>query len=225
MLAGLRLVVNDRRLRAIAICTAWSNLFSCIAFTMLIVLLAGDLRIEPFQIGMYYSVAAVGGVIGAVLATRITDLIGQSRAIWMAPALSAPVAMAMAVAQPGWLLWVSALGVSAYWFGAVVYNVAQTSMRQQICPENMLGRMNATIRFFVWGMFPLGAAAGGLIGSYLGTREAIWFGMAMNCLAFLAPFFSPLRKRSPRLAPGGEFAAEGGMVHEGNRGSARSRRA
>ena len=40
---------------------------------------------------------------------------------------------------------------------AVIYNINQVSFRQAITPAPMQGRMNATMRFIVWGTIPIGA--------------------------------------------------------------------
>ncbi len=80
-----------------------------------------------------------------------------------------------------------------YWFGAVVYNIAQVSFRQGLTPERLLGRMNATMRFLVWGTMPLGGLIGGVLGDYLGVRPALWVGAIGGMFAFLPVFLSPLR--------------------------------
>ena len=43
-------------------------------------------------------------------------------------------------------------------FGAVAYNITQVSLRQAITPERLQGRMNAAMRWIVWGTIPLGLA-------------------------------------------------------------------
>jgi hypothetical protein len=45
----------------------------------------------------------------------------------------------------------------------VVYNVAQISLRQAITPLDMQSRMNATMRFIVWGTIPIGSLMGGVM--------------------------------------------------------------
>jgi hypothetical protein len=77
--------------------------------------------------------------------------------------------------------------------GVVVYNVAQVSFRQGLTPRPLLGRMNATMRFLVWGTIPLGAFVGGLLGSAIGVRETLVVAAAGGCLAWLPVFLSPLR--------------------------------
>jgi MFS family permease len=71
------------------------------------------------------------------------------------------------------LLVLAELGTS---FGAVAYNVTQVSFRQQVCPPHLLGRMNAAIRFLVWGVMPIGSLAAGALATALGTVPTMWIG-------------------------------------------------
>src|SRR5207302_7381961 len=77
--------------------------------------------------------------------------------------------------------------------GVVVYNVNQVSLRQAIVPLRLQGRMNATMRFLVWGTIPLGGLAGGLLGTFLGLRTAIGIAVLGGSLAFLWVLLSPVR--------------------------------
>ena len=49
----------------------------------------------------------------------------------------------------------------------------------------MLGRMNATMRFAMWGSMPLGGLAGGALGQVLGVRTALWICGACSVAATL----------------------------------------
>ena len=42
--------------------------------------------------------------------------------------------------------------------GAVLYNISAISLMQTLTPERLLGRLNASRRFIVWGTIPLGIA-------------------------------------------------------------------
>jgi predicted MFS family arabinose efflux permease len=74
-----------------------------------------------------------------------------------------------------------------------VYNITQVSLRQAITPQRIQGRMNATMRFLVWGTIPLGALAGGALGELIGVQATIWVGTIGGLLAFLWVYFSPVR--------------------------------
>ena len=69
-----------------------------------------------------------------------------------------------------------AVSMAVFGFGNVVYNVAQVSFRQRLCPRPLLGRMNATVRFIVWGTIPIGAFLGAIIGGRYGAVTALWVG-------------------------------------------------
>ncbi len=86
-----------------------------------------------------------------------------------------------------------ALGQLVMWGSAVVYNITQVSFRQGLTPESLLGRMNATMRFFVWGTIPIGAFLGGVLGSTIGIRPTLLVAAIGGSLALLPVFFSPLR--------------------------------
>jgi predicted MFS family arabinose efflux permease len=75
----------------------------------------------------------------------------------------------------------------------VVYNVTQVSLRQAMCPERMQGRMNAVMRFLVWGTIPLGALLAGTLASQIGLRPTLFVGAAGCCLPFLSVLLSPVR--------------------------------
>ncbi|HEX5823861.1 MAG TPA: hypothetical protein VFY18_05300, partial [Candidatus Limnocylindrales bacterium] len=67
------------------------------------------------------------------------------------------------------------------------------SLRQAITPEHFLGRMNATMRFLVWGTIPIGSLIGAGLSEVIGVRPTIWVGALLSLLCFLPVFFSPVR--------------------------------
>jgi predicted MFS family arabinose efflux permease len=73
-----------------------------------------------------------------------------------------------------------------------MYNITQVSLRQAITPRRLQGRMNATMRFLVWGTIPLGAFTGGLLGSTVGLRTTLWVAAGGGVLALIAPVLSPV---------------------------------
>lgn len=78
--------------------------------------------------------------------------------------------------------------------GSVIYNVNQVSFRQAIVPVELQGRLNATMRFLVWGTIPVGSIIGGVLGGVLGLRTAIGISAVGGALAFLWVLLSPVRQ-------------------------------
>jgi MFS family permease len=190
---GLRFVFGSRLLRAIALSSGLANLFNGIRGAMLVVLLAGQLRLPAGTIGLFFSVISVGAIAGALTATRIAGRIGQGRAIWVLIGATTPFYLLVPTVNPGFLLWVGAAGHLIAWFGASIYDITQISFRQRFTPERLLGRMTATMRFIVWGTLPLGATIGGVLGQVFGPRPTLWVAAVGGMTPFLPLFLSPLR--------------------------------
>jgi MFS family permease len=191
---GLRFVLGSPLLRAIAMCTGSSNLFGAIGFAVFYVLLARDLRVTPGLIGLIASAAAVGGLAGALGATRFAARFGQGRAIWISMVAVAPCGFVAPFAERDWTLGLLAVAQAGFGASSVIYNITQVSFRQGLCPPDLLGRMNATMRFLVWGTLPLGGIIGGALGTLIGVRATLLVAAVGGALAFLPVFLSPLRR-------------------------------
>jgi MFS family permease len=191
---GVRFVVGNRLLRSIAMCTSSSNLFSNIAFPVYYILLARDLHLSAGVIGLFTSISAVGGLIGSLVASKFATRVGQGPAIWISAVAFGPFLFVVPFVHRDWTLALLAASQLVVWASIVIYNITQVSFRQGLCPPNLLGRMNATMRFLVWGTIPLGAFVGGVLGETIGVRPTLIVAAVGGSLAWLAVFFSPLRR-------------------------------
>lgn len=181
---GLRWVFGNVHLRRIVGTTGVSNFFSTLTFTLLPLFLLRTLDFSPAQMGVIFAVGAVGGFVGALVTPRILRRLGEARTIPVSAivfsliALLLPVAaLVPSVAFP-LLLAQSFLGT----FSVLLYNITQVTFRQRITPPRLLGRMNASIRFCVWGVMPIAALLAGGLGTWLGVTTTMWIG-AVGALA------------------------------------------
>jgi MFS family permease len=190
---GLGVVFGSPYLRSIAGCTGTSNLFSTAVFTLYILFATRELGLNAAAIGVIFSVGNIAALAGALTAGRLGARLGVGRVI-IASAIAfgvgaVPIIFAQkATAYP--LLILSGLVFS---FFNPVYNINQVSLRQAITPQRLQGRMNATMRFLVWGTMPLGGLLGGALGNIFGLRTAIAIGAVGVMTAFLWVLFSPVR--------------------------------
>lgn len=182
---GLRWVFGNPLLRRIVATTGVSNLFFTLSFTLLPIFLLRELGLTPAAMGVIFSLGAVGGLVGAVATPHIVRWVGEGRAIPLSSigfsvvALFLPVAASVpAIAFP--LLIVQGFVSS---FTVLLYNITQVTFRQRITPPRLLGRMNASIRFCVWGVMPLAALAAGALGSWLGVVPTMWIGAVGSLLS------------------------------------------
>lgn len=177
-------------------------LFSCIACAafagagiqvLLPILVLRTLGMSATQLGLLLSAGALGGVLGALTRPAwITRLgIGRCIVITNIVGVSALLAQPASVHVPFTAAWVIACSgvVSSYFI--TIYNVTQMSLRQEICPPDMLGRMNAIFRFAVWGVMPLGSFVAGIIASWVGVEATMYIFTAASIAAGIAMGFTP----------------------------------
>jgi MFS family permease len=191
---GLRWVFGNPLLRRIVATTGLSNLFSTFIFTLTPIYFLRIIGFSPEVMGLLFSLTAIGGLLGAVTTPRIVARIGEARAIPVAAIVFSvsvvPFPLAVAFPQPGAFALLLAQGF-AMSFAVLVYNITQVTFRQRITPPRLLGRMNASIRFCVWGVMPLAALAAGWFGTWIGTVPALWIGAAGSLLTALPVVIGP----------------------------------
>jgi MFS family permease len=189
---GLSFVVRHPILKRIVGCTGTSNFFSSAYLAVEAVFLVRVLHASPGIIGLVFSLGSTGGLVGGIVSGRLARRIGSARIIWLSIAATGPLQLLTAAAFPGWGVTLVAVSFFTFSLGGVVYNTAQVSYRQAICPPALLGRMNASVRFVVWGTMPLGGVVGGVLGEVIGVRATILCAGLGQVVAALWLIFSPL---------------------------------
>lgn len=198
---GLAFVWRHPVLRKITACTATGNLFIAMEMSLSMLFLVRVLHVRPALTGLLMGLASLGGVVGAVLSGPLARRIGAERVLWFAPLVFSIPSLFIPLAQPGWGVVLFPLGSAASGFSSVVYNVSQLSYRQAACPPELLGRMNAAVRWAAWGVLPLGGLLAGLCGSVIGIRFSLAIAMFGYWAAGLLVYFSPLRARRAAGVP------------------------
>ncbi|MGW6850570.1 MFS transporter [Streptomyces virginiae] len=206
---GVRFVFGHPLLRVIALTTGLANFCTAVLMATQTVHLVRVVGLQAGGLGLVLSASAVGGLLGAVCAGRLAAGLGQARVMLLSVLVTGPFALLWPLSGHGLLGAVLfAAGSAVVSFGAVVYNVAQVSFRQGMCPPRLLGRMNATLRFLMWGTLPLGALLGGALAQSYGSRTALAW-CAVGILAVPLPLLlSPLRRM--RDLPGPHEDADAG---------------
>lgn len=218
---GMAFVLGHPLLRRIVACTGLSNLASSAVFALFVLYAVRTLGFSEFTLGLVMSAAAVGGLLGALSSERFGRLVGEGRAIPLSAVLGGLAMSAVPLASVLPAVPTLVAGQFLMSWAVVVYNIAQVSFRQRLCPRPLLGRMNASIRFLVWGPMPVGAFVGGLLGREraeathlevlaLGIVPTMWVFAGVGLAAALPVLLSPLRgmRTLPRALDA--LAGEGG---------------
>lgn len=199
---GLRFVLGNPYLRAQAGCTATSNFFFSVGFSIVLVYFVRGLGLSPGVIGIVFSLGSIGSLVAALTTGWLTSRFGVGPTTLAVAFLQGPAMLLIALAPQAAPIPVLVASGLLTGFVIVVYNINQVSFRQAICPERLQGRMNSVMRFIVWGTIPLGNLSGGALATWIGLRETIAVGAVGAGSAFLWILFSPMRSvRAMPTAP------------------------
>jgi MFS family permease len=207
---GLSWVYRHRTLAPMAISTHVWFLFSSMLGTAFVPFLLTGLRMSPFQLGVALAATGVGGLLGALLSTKIGLRIGVGRTVMAGTTLMivAWTIIALVPAGPGSeLRWISlavvTLGQLLYGFALGAENANEMGYRQAVTPDALQGRMNATMRSFNRAAVVIGAPVGGLLADTIGFRATFGIGIAGLLISLVIVASSPFRDaRHGELAPG-----------------------
>jgi len=191
---GLRFVWHEPRIRSISLSTATANLFGSMGLSVSLLFLRSQLHLAPAHIGVLLSAAGLGGVAGATFAAPLARHFGLGRTILVAIMVSGIGELAYPLATHANVNLLVVAGGLFTGTGAIVYNVNQVSLRQALCPPQLQGRMNASVRTLVSGCMPIGAFTGGVLGAAIGLRPTLWVAALGAVTAFGWIAFSPVRR-------------------------------
>jgi MFS family permease len=200
---GLVVVLGNPHLRSIAGCTATTNLFGNGMMAVYVLYATRELGIGPALLGIILAAGGPGALLGALLAGRMANRFGLGATI-IGASLVGGLANLLVPLASGPELAIAALLLLASFVGGIsnpVYNINQVSLRQAITPDRLQGRMNASVRFIVWGTIPIGALIGGALGDAIGLRPTLALMAACSVLATLWILFSPVRRLKEQPVP------------------------
>ncbi|WP_417216250.1 MFS transporter [Arthrobacter sp.] len=195
---GMAYVVRHPLIGPIAATTGTINFFSTIIFTLLPILALRTLSLNTVELGLVYSAGAVGGLIAASLTPWVSGKMGEGPSLVLGTLLTAggmagfPLSILAGGLRPSFAILAASMFVMTV--GVLIYNIIQVSMRQTICPPRLLGRMNASIRFIVWGVMPVASLLAGFLGTALGISAALWIGVAGSLAGVLPLLLSPVAR-------------------------------
>jgi MFS family permease len=173
---GFRYLWGQPVLRALGLTGAITQFAGAGLLAINLLYLTRELHVPPAAIGLAVSGTAPGTLVGSLIATRVVGRIGQGATLiggWtvfgasallipLAPGNAPALAVAMVVLA-GFLM-----GVAGQTSGIV-----GTTLVQSIPPPHVLGRVFAGLGFISLGVAPLGALAGGLLGSVTSLRAVM----------------------------------------------------
>jgi MFS family permease len=195
LMEGFRAIARQPVLRPLIISATIGALAGQIQGVIVVLFLVRELGLPPALVGVSIAVSGVASVVGAILATPLTERLGYGTSYIIGCLVSALASLVL-VAAAGPLLVVMAVVVAGQLLrgaGPPIYSVNQTTLRQALAAPEMLARINATWRFLVFGTQPIGALIGGAIAGVAGLGAALVIGSLGMLVSVGVAVWSPLR--------------------------------
>jgi MFS family permease len=210
ILEGLRFVGRDRYLRPMVTWGAVVNMALMGYQAVQVVFLVRTVGLNPATVGLLLSSGSVGALVGALVATKVSQRFGTARGLLLLQLTTAPFALLMPMTTPGLGVLPFALGGFFVGIGVSVANIVVGSFRQGYCPPHLLGRVVATAMAINHSTIPLGSLLGGVLGDVVGYRAAMWIMTGIVAPCWLILVLSPMRGErdlpqayAPKPAPAG----------------------
>ena len=195
---GLRWLFAHRVLRAVAVLVAGVNIALTGSDAIMVLFAQERLGLDSIGFGLLLTGSAVGGAAGSVVAPRLSRRLGPVPVMMGGFIIAGVAAVGIGLTRNPWvaggLLTLSGLVV-------VTFNVIMGSLRQQLIPDRLLGRVISAFRLFSYGSVPLGALFGGAVASRFGLPAPFFVvGVALPVMAMLALPFVNRRTVADALA-------------------------
>lgn len=157
---GVRWLWGHHLLRSLAFLLGAANGLSAAAMAIYVLLAQEILGLNATEFGVLATGAAVGALLGSVIAHRISVRIGPGTSLFVSlivlggclgviGLVSSPIVVYVVLVVEGFFI--------------TLWNVITVSMRQSIIPDHLLGRVNSVYRFFGWGAISVGTLLGGVL--------------------------------------------------------------
>jgi MFS family permease len=199
---GLRALFGHPVLRNILIMLPLLNLLSTNREAQLVTLVEGHLRASDAQFGLLNAAGAAGVVIFSLLAGPLRKRAGFVRLAIIAIQVGALATIAMAFSPNIWFavpLWALVFGMD------FLFNIYSNTLRQEILPNEMLGRARSVAAVVSFSVMPPAALLGGAIINATGNIVLVYAGSGVALLLVATLFAIPIIADAKRLRLG-EYA-------------------
>ena len=192
---GFQLIADEAPLRAVAVCSAAFQFFFAGLMTMYLLFLPRTLHLPGAEVGLVLAALGPGALAGSLLASVLPQRLGYGVVLISAAIIADGAMLLTPVLHGSGFVTVVALMAINFVFGTFTQtvDVAVTTVRLAMTPENIQGRVAATMNFVGMGLSPVGSLLGGVLGTVAGLRAGLLLAGAGLLLSPLRMILSPLK--------------------------------
>ncbi|MFB7104421.1 MFS transporter [Streptomyces hydrogenans] len=191
---GMRWVLRERSMRALFAASGTVQFFNYMFHTLFVLYVTTELGLGAGLLGLVLGTGAVGGLLGAVCSGAVVRRIGIGGSL-VAGFLGFTLPLVLIPAADGPLPLVVGVLFAAEFLscaGVMIVDVAAGSFQMALIPDAVRARVMGAFRTLNHGFRPLGALAGGVLGTAIGLRPTLWIATVGAVFAVLWLLPSPL---------------------------------
>jgi MFS family permease len=192
--AGLQVLLRHPYLRWTMACSTTINFFSYMAGALLILFASRHLGLSAAVIGLALGVGAVGALVGTAIAGRVARRIGVGPTIAVG-AIVFGLSVALVPLATGPEAARAVFVAAAEFFsgvGVMLYDIPNNSLQAAVTPDGARSRIAGAYTTINYGVRPIGAVAGGVLGGLIGIAPTMLIAAAGGSLAFVWLLASPV---------------------------------
>ncbi len=151
---------HHRYLRTMVVFTAFTGCALAFAQAVIVLFFVDAMAVPAAAIGFVTAGLGVGALCGSLLAPRLVARWGRGPVMFWA-IFSGGVAVLLTGIAPS--VWTAIIAFALAACAVSIWNVPWGSLRQQIIPPEIFGRVLGVTRALTWGLFPIATILGGLV--------------------------------------------------------------
>ncbi|HEY5579195.1 MAG TPA: MFS transporter [Acidimicrobiia bacterium] len=179
---AMRWLYRKKVLFTLALMAGTINLFGSAIFAVFVLFMTEEIGLSEVGYGLLLALVGLAGLVGALNSAKVIRRIGPGATIQTIVGVSAVLSLGMGLARS-----VVAVAIIAAGYGlfSTSWNVVSVTLRQELTPDQLRGRVASVARLLAWGTQPLGALLGGIVARAFGLRAPFFlaFGAWLLLLA------------------------------------------
>lgn len=191
MKEGIDELLHNKILLTPTITVLFLNFASSLVIGVLVFYVTDQLGATEDEIGLMFSLSAIGGLLGAAIVTRIRKRWGRGN-IYTFCLLFDVISMASLIIAPSW--WTIGIALAIRTFSTTISNIVYFTIRQEFTPNHLLGRVAGTSSMLMKLTLPLGLTISGLWAEWLPIPYLFGISAVIIMVLFVTLYYHPFRK-------------------------------
>ena len=181
MRAGLVWLARHHVLRNLTLGVALMNLALAATQATFVLFALEELDISKRWFGPLVAIIGTGSLLAGIVGGRVVNKVGRRFAMLVAG--FAPVLTSLAIGFVPVTWWVI-LMTTVQALTITIWSIVAVTLRQQLVPDHLFGRVNSVYRWISTGVMPIGALIGGLTAAWFGLRAPYFASAALLLMAY-----------------------------------------